>query len=119
METSKDIIASLFETACNDKNTVIKIVARDQRVLKAWFIAEAVDVYCINPILKHFVRGYNHNTQEFVFHNGSVMMFRTFRHYNDAKSGMQNYLVLDETVSAEIRCQLVMRTADKHWLVNN
>lgn len=114
---SIDIIEHLFNVASNTPNCTISIVAKDFRRLKAWLLPEAVEVCNGNDVFKRLVKSFNHTQRVFTFHNGSVIQLACYEHYNDAKCGLRDYLLLDKQVADVIKSQLIIRCRVQHWII--
>lgn len=111
----------LFVLAAETEKLIITVVGQDIPNLKAGALRDALSIYNENPELKASVKSYNKSDRIFEFYNGSLIEFKSYDNYQDAKSGKRDYLFVNEAngIQYDIYSELALRTKKKVFIDYN
>jgi phage terminase large subunit len=111
----------LFCLACSSDKLVITVVGQDIPNLKAGALRDALNIYSSSAALKARIKTYNKTDRIFIFYNGSVMEFKSYGNWQDAKSGKRDYLFVNEAngVPWDIYRELALRTRKRIFIDYN
>jgi len=115
------IIQCLFLHAIEDDNQVITVVGQDIPNLKVGAIRDAQTIIDGSEILQSFIVEYNKSDRIYTFINGSIIEFKSYDDWQDAKSGKRDYLFLNEAngVAKPVWDELYIRTKKKSYIDYN
>lgn len=115
------IIQCLFLHAIEQDNQVITVVGQDIPNLKVGAIRDAQTIIESSDILKSFIIEYNKSDRIYTFINGSIIEFKSYDDWQDAKSGKRDYLFLNEAngVPKPVWDELYIRTKKKCYIDYN
>lgn len=115
------IIQCLFLHAIEDDNQVITVVGQDIPNLKVGAIRDAQTIIDGSEILQSFIVEYNKSDRIYTFVNGSIIEFKSYDDWQDAKSGKRDYLFLNEAngVAKPVWDELYIRTKKKSYIDYN
>jgi phage terminase large subunit len=104
-------LQALFSYAVQSKE-VITVVGQDIPNLKVGALRDALDIYNNSEEFKQLFKTYKKSDRIFEFTSGSIMEFKSFDDYQDAKSGKRDRLFVNEAngISYPIYTELAMRT---------
>lgn len=114
------IIQALFTFAVQESE-VITVVGSSIPNLKAGALRDALDIYNNSQNLKDLVTDYNKTDRVFLFHNGSILEFKSYLTPQEAKSGKRDRLFVNEAqgITFEIYMELYLRTRKKTYIDYN
>ena len=114
---------ALFCLACNGRKLVITVVGQDIPNLKAGALRDALKhLFFVGGFQgPRVVKSYNKTDRIFEFYNGSVMEFKSYENWQDAKSGKRDYLFINEAngVAWNIYMELALRTRKRIFIDYN
>jgi phage terminase large subunit len=115
------IVQCLFLHAIEDDNQVITVVGQDIPNLKVGAIRDAQTIIDGSEILQSFIVEYNKSDRIYTFINGSIIEFKSYDDWQDAKSGKRDYLFLNEAngVAKPVWDELYIRTKKKSYIDYN
>lgn len=115
------IIQCLFLHAIEDDNQVITVVGQDIPNLKVGAIRDAQTIIDGSEVLQSFIVEYNKSDRIYTFINGSIIEFKSYDDWQDAKSGKRDYLFLNEAngVAKPVWDELYIRTKKKSYIDYN
>jgi phage terminase large subunit len=108
-----NILIDLFCKASEISNLIITVVGQDVPALKAGALRDAEKIWRSSPAFEQQVVNYNKTDRIFLFANGSIMEFKSFKDAQDAHNGKRHYLFINEApgISYDIYQQLALRTS--------
>lgn len=111
----------LFVLAAEESKQIITIVGQDIPNLKAGALRDALAIYENSPPLKYLVKSYNKTDRIFELKNGSIIEFKSYDNWQDAKSGKRDYLFINEAngIPFPIYTELALRTKKRIFLDYN
>lgn len=115
------IVQNLFLHAIEEDSNVITIVGQDIPNLKVGALRDAENILASSDILREYVVDYNKSDRVYTFVNGSIMEFKSYDDWQDAKSGKRDYLFINEAngIPKVIWDELYIRTKKKSYLDYN
>lgn len=115
------IIQNLFLHAIEDSNQIITIVGQDIPNLKVGALRDAQTILDNSEQLKQYILEYNKSERVYKFINGSIIEFKSYDDWQDAKSGKRDYLFINEAqgITKKIWDELYIRTKKKSYLDYN
>ena len=115
------IMQNLFLHAIEEPNQVITTVGQDIPNLKVGALRDAENIVDSSKLLQQYISSYNKTDRIFHFFNGSVLEFKSYDDWQDAKSGKRDYLFMNEAngISKPIWDELYFRTKKKSYLDYN
>src|SRR5471030_1437494 len=111
----------LFCLACESPKQVITVVGQDIPNLKAGALRDALAIYGKSELLQSAVKNYNKSDRIFEFCNGSIIEFKSYDNWQDAKSGKRDYLFINEAngIDWNIYTELALRTRTRIFIDYN
>ena len=111
----------LFCLAAENEKQVITVVGQDIPNLKAGALRDAMTIYYSSAVLQARVKSYNKTDRIFEFYTGSVIEFKSYGNWQDAKSGKRDYLFINEAngVAWDIYVELSLRTRKRIFIDYN
>ena len=111
------ILQCLFLHAIQDAGSIITLAGQDIPNLKVGALRDAQNIVDNSPILQTFIHDYNKSDRIYTFNNKSIIEFKSYDDWQDAKSGKRDYLFLNEMngVPKVIWDELFMRTRKKAY----
>ena len=115
------ILQCLFVHALQDDGSIITVVGQDIPNLKVGALRDAQMIVSNSLPLQSYIKDYNKSDRIYTFTNGSIIEFKSYDDWQDAKSGKRDYLFLNEAngVSKNIWDELFMRTRKKAYIDYN
>jgi len=115
------IMQNLFLHAIEEPNQVITTVGQDIPNLKVGALRDAENIVDSSELLQQYISSYNKTDRIFHFFNGSVLEFKSYDDWQDAKSGKRDYLFMNEAngIPKPIWDELYFRTKKKSYLDYN
>jgi phage terminase large subunit len=115
------IMQNLFLHAIEEPNQVITTVGQDIPNLKVGALRDAENIVDSSKLLQQYISSYNKTDRIFHFFNGSVLEFKSYDDWQDAKSGKRDYLFMNEAngIPKPIWDELYFRTKKKSYLDYN
>ncbi|GAB2692393.1 PBSX family phage terminase large subunit [Mucilaginibacter koreensis] len=115
------IIQVLFCLAIAEEKQVITVVGQDIPNLKAGALRDAQKIYDDEPAIQQQVKSINKTDRLFEFHNGSVIEFKSYDDWQDAKSGKRDYLFVNEAngIPYAVYTELALRTRKRIYIDYN
>ncbi len=115
------ILQVLFTFAIEQPNLIITICGQDIPNLKSGALRDALAIYNASEELKQLVTSYNKSDRIFEFFNGSLIEFKSYDDWQDAKSGKRDYLFINEAngISKNVFDELHLRTRVRTFLDYN
>lgn len=115
------IIQNLFLHAIEDDNQIITIVGQDIPNLKVGALRDAQNIIESSEELQQYILEYNKSERIYQFINGSILEFKSYDDWQDAKSGKRDYLFINEAngIDKIIWDELYIRTKKKCYLDYN
>jgi len=115
------IMQNLFLHAIEEPNQVITVVGQDIPNLKVGALRDAETILSSSEILQAYINNYNKSDRVFTFFNGSIIEFKSYDDWQDAKSGKRDYLFMNEVngIPKPIFDELYLRTKRKTYLDYN
>jgi len=115
------IMQNLFLHAIEEPNQVITTVGQDIPNLKVGALRDAENIVDASDLLQQYISSYNKTDRIFHFFNGSVIEFKSYDDWQDAKSGKRDYLFMNEAngIPKPIWDELYFRTKKKSYLDYN
>lgn len=115
------ILQVLVSRAVETSDLVITIVGQDVPNLKSGPIKDMGRIIKSSPILQTQIKSYNKTDRELIFHNGTVISFKSYDNEQDARSGKRDYLFINEAngIPYPIFQQLQRRTELQTFLDYN
>lgn len=110
-----------FCKAIETPKQILTVVGQDYPNLRVGPIRIAEDLVENSEILKSLVHSYNKSTFTYYFKNGSILEFRAYGNWQDAKQGKRDYLFINEAngISKEIYDELDRRTFKQVYIDYN
>jgi phage terminase large subunit len=90
------ILQVLFIRAINEPGVVITIAGQDMPNLRVGAIRDAQSIVADNEAIKMQVVSYNSTEKIYKFKNSSLIEFKSYDDWQDAKSGKRDYLFVNE-----------------------
>jgi len=111
------ILQCLFLHAIQDAGSIITVAGQDIPNLKVGALRDAQNIVDNSPTLQTFIHDYNKSDRIYTFNNKSIIEFKSYDDWQDAKSGKRDYLFLNEMngVPRVIWDELFMRTRKKAY----
>ena len=115
------IMQNLFLHAIEEPNQVITTVGQDIPNLKVGALRDAENIVDSSELLQQYIVSYNKSDRIFHFFNGSVIEFKSYDDWQDAKSGKRDYLFMNEAngIPKVIWDELYFRTKKKSYIDYN
>jgi phage terminase large subunit len=115
------IMQCLFSHAYEDAGCIITIAGQDIPNLKVGALRDAHNIVDASPALQALIKSYNKSDRIYELHNGSILEFKSYDDWQDAKSGKRDYLFVNEAngFSVTVWQELYMRTRKKSYLDYN
>lgn len=115
------ILQCLFLHAIQDAGAIITVAGQDIPNLKVGALRDALMIVSNSLPLQSFIQDYNKSDRIYTFTNGSIIEFKSYDDWQDAKSGKRDYLFLNEAngVAKPIWDELFMRTRKKSYIDYN
>lgn len=115
------ILQCLFVHALQDDGAIITVAGQDIPNLKVGALRDAQMIVSNSLPLQSYIKDYNKSDRIYTFTNGSIIEFKSYDDWQDAKSGKRDYLFLNEAngVSKNIWDELFMRTRKKAYIDYN
>lgn len=115
------IMQNLFLHAIEEPNQVITVVGQDIPNLKVGALRDAENIVASSEVLQSYINNYNKSDRLFTFFNASIIEFKSYDDWQDAKSGKRDYLFLNEVngIPKPIFDELYLRTKRKTYLDYN
>jgi phage terminase large subunit len=115
------IMQNLFLHAIEEPNQVITVVGQDIPNLKVGALRDAENIVASSEVLQSYINNYNKSDRVFTFFNSSIIEFKSYDDWQDAKSGKRDYLFLNEVngIAKPIFDELYLRTKRKTYLDYN
>ena len=115
------IIQVLFCLAIAEDKQVITVVGQDIPNLKAGALRDAQKIYDDEPAIQQQVKSINKTDRLFEVHNASVIEFKSYDDWQDAKSGKRDYLFVNEAngIHYTIYTELALRTRKRIFIDYN
>lgn len=115
------IMQNLFLHAIEERNQVITVVGQDIPNLKVGALRDAETIVASSEVLQSYINNYNKSDRVFTFFNSSIIEFKSYDDWQDAKSGKRDYLFLNEVngIAKPIFDELYLRTKRKTYLDYN
>ncbi len=115
------IMQNLFLHAIEEPNQVITVVGQDIPNLKVGALRDAETIVASSEVLQSYINNYNKSDRVFTFFNSSIIEFKSYDDWQDAKSGKRDYLFLNEVngIAKPIFDELYLRTKRKTYLDYN
>ena len=115
------IMQNLFLHAIEEPNQVITVVGQDIPNLKVGALRDAETIVAASEVLQSYINNYNKSDRVFTFFNSSIIEFKSYDDWQDAKSGKRDYLFLNEVngIAKPIFDELYLRTKRKTYLDYN
>ena len=115
------IMQNLFLHAIEEPNQVITVVGQDIPNLKVGALRDAETIVASSEVLQSYINNYNKSDRLFTFFNSSIIEFKSYDDWQDAKSGKRDYLFLNEVngIAKPIFDELYLRTKRKTYLDYN
>lgn len=115
------IVQNLFLHAIEEPNQVITVVGQDIPNLKVGALRDAENIVAGSELLQQYINSYNKSDRVFYFFNGSIIEFKSYDDWQDAKSGKRDYLFMNEVngIPKPIFDELYFRTKRKTYLDYN
>lgn len=115
------ILQVLASHAVETSDLRITVVGQDVPNLKSGPISDMGRIIKSSPILQTQIKSYNKTERQLIFHNGTVIEFKSYENEQDARSGKRDYLFINEAngIGYEIFQQLQRRTEIQCFLDYN
>jgi phage terminase large subunit len=116
------ILQVLFSIAISQKNKVITVVGQDIPNLKVGAIRDAESIVAGSQQLQSLLlKKFNNTDKTFFFKSGSIIEFKSYDNFQDAKSGKRDYLFINEAngIPYPIYSELELRTKEKTFIDYN
>ena len=115
------ILQCLFLHAITDAGSIITVAGQDIPNLKVGALRDAQMIVSNSLPLQSLIKDYNKSDRIYTFNNGSIIEFKSYDDWQDAKSGKRDYLFLNEAngVPKVIWDELFMRTRKKSYIDYN
>lgn len=115
------IMQNLFCHAVEEPNQIITVVGQDIPNLKVGALRDAQSILDSSEVLQSYVLDYNKSDRVYSFFNGSIIEFKSYDDWQDAKSGKRDYLFINEVngIAKPIWDELHMRTKKRSYLDYN
>lgn len=115
------IMQNLFCHAIEEPNQIITVVGQDIPNLKVGALRDAQSILDSSETLQSYVLDYNKSDRVYSFFNGSIIEFKSYDDWQDAKSGKRDYLFINEVngIAKPIWDELHMRTKKRSYLDYN
>lgn len=115
------ILQCLFLHAIQDAGAIITVAGQDIPNLKVGALRDSQMIVSNSLTLQSFIQDYNKSDRIYTFTNGSIIEFKSYDDWQDAKSGKRDYLFLNEAngVAKPIWDELFMRTRKKSYIDYN
>lgn len=116
------ILQVLFSIAVSEAKQIITVVGQDMPNLKVGAIRDANDIVGNSEQLKSLLaKPFNKSDKIFEFKSGSIIEFKSYDNFQDAKSGKRDYLFCNEAngIPFPIYSELDLRTRKKTFLDYN
>lgn len=115
------IMQNLFCHAIEEPNQIITVVGQDIPNLKVGALRDAQSILDSSEALQSYVLDYNKSDRVYSFFNGSIIEFKSYDDWQDAKSGKRDYLFINEVngIAKPIWDELHMRTKKRSYLDYN
>jgi len=115
------ILQVLFVLLAAGTNLVCTVVGQDIPNLKAGALRDAQDIVRNSVVLQSLIKSYNKSERIYEFHNGSIMEFKSYDDFQDAKSGKRDYLFINEAngIAYAIAKELMLRTRIRTFIDYN
>jgi phage terminase large subunit len=115
------IMQNLFCHAVEEPNQVITVVGQDIPNLKVGALRDAQNIIESSEELKAYINDYNKSDRIYTFFNGSILEFKSYDDWQDAKSGKRDYLFINEVngIPKPIWDELYLRTNKRSYLDYN
>jgi len=100
---------------------IITVCGQDIPNLKAGALRDALNIYITTPEIKAKIKSYNKSDRIFEYFNGSIIEFKSYDSFQDAKSGKRSYLFVNEAngIPYPIYQELAIRTKNKVFIDYN
>lgn len=114
------ILQVLFLRAIEQSGLIITVAGQDMPNLRVGAIRDAKSIANDEQISQH-LSSYNSTEKVFTFKNKSIIEFKSYDNWQDAKSGKRDYLFINEAngVSFEVYNELQMRTRKQVFIDYN
>lgn len=111
----------LFTLAISNESISILVVGQSIPNLKVGAITDAQSIVDSSPELQTTIKSYNKTDRLYEFHSGSIMQFKSFNDYQDAKSGKRDYTFFNEIngIPKPIFDEIHLRTRIRSWVDYN
>ena len=115
------ILQVLFIRAINESGVVITIAGQDMPNLRVGAIRDAQSIVAENEAIKMQVVSYNSTEKIYKFKNSSLIEFKSYDDWQDAKSGKRDYLFVNEAngIPYEVFDELQVRTRKQVFIDYN
>ena len=115
------ILQVLFCFAVEQPKQVITVAGQDIPNLKAGALRDAQYIFDQQPALQQCMKSINKTDRLFEFTNGSVIEFKSYTDWQDAKSGKRDYLFMNEAngINYSIYTELALRTRKRVFIDYN
>jgi phage terminase large subunit len=115
------ILQALFVLLAAGTNLVCTVVGQDIPNLKAGALRDAQDIVRNSEQLRTLIKSYNKSERIYEFHNGSLMEFKSYDDFQDAKSGKRDYLFINEAngIAYAVVKELMLRTRIRTFIDYN
>lgn len=115
------VLQCLFLHAIEDAGCVITVAGQDIPNLKVGALRDAQNIVSDGATLQGFIESYNKSDRIYTFANGSIIEFKSYDDWQDAKSGKRDYLFVNEAngVALSVWNELFMRTRKRAYVDYN
>lgn len=115
------LVQVMFTHCYEDPGCIATVAGQDLPNLRVGALRDAEEIYNSSEVLQSLIRQYNKSENTFYFWNGSILEFKAYQNFQDAKSGKRDYLFVNEGqgISYEIWKQLYIRTKKKAYIDYN
>lgn len=114
-------ILQVLLTIAISETCTITITGQDIPNLKSGALRDFQNIIFDYPILNSKIVEYNKSDRVYTFINGSIMEFKSYDSWQDAKAGKRQYLFINEAngINYEIAKQLILRTTKRVFIDYN
>jgi phage terminase large subunit len=115
------ILQCLITLSCENETQIITVVGQDIPNLKAGALRDMETIISESDALKTLIVSYNRTDRVFTFWNKSVMEFKSYENFQDAKSGKRDYLFINEAqgINKTVFDELHLRTKKRTFIDYN
>lgn len=115
------ILQCLILHALEKSAQVITVAGQDIPNLKVGALRDMQSIVANSPLLQSFISDYNKSDRIYTFTNGSIIEFKSYDDWQDAKSGKRDYLFLNEAngIHPNVWTELYFRTRIRSYIDYN